>query len=276
MLASMPRFTIITVAFNDLENLKKTRASVLMQEGANYEHIIVDGASTDGTREWLESQAQSDNFRWLSERDHGVYDAMNKGASMARYEYLVFMNAGDTYRDERALRRQQDEMWRRGGLWGYSKAIVVDDRRTPVRPPYGLDVYTPFRHAYARVALCHQATIVNREFFEDLGGFEWEKYEAVADYAFLLRAGLIAIPSIIDSVDVNYLDGGISAVNPDTQILKHRARVGVFQMGPVGRSLDYLFFLYSEGTARARRSLKRTVRAAGGADLITRYASRGQ
>ena len=89
-----PRISIITVCRNALADVRRTAASVREQTYANYEYIIVDGASTDGTVEWLREQ---EGIIWLSEPDKGIYDAMNKGVRMAKGEWVIFMNAGDTF-----------------------------------------------------------------------------------------------------------------------------------------------------------------------------------
>ena len=107
-----PLITVITVTFNALEALKETAQSTWTQDYPNLEHIIVDGASKDGTEEWLKkidsqqvSGAASCLVRWISEPDKGIYDAMNKGVTMAKGEYCIFMNAGDTFVDEHVISR---------------------------------------------------------------------------------------------------------------------------------------------------------------------------
>ncbi len=93
----MPRITIITVALNCRDALEKTTRSVAEQTFADLEHVIIDGASTDGTREWLQSLPSK--TRWVSEPDTGIYNAMNKGVRMASGEWVCFMNAGDVFVD---------------------------------------------------------------------------------------------------------------------------------------------------------------------------------
>src|SRR5689334_2579961 len=88
-----PFLSIITVCLNNLQGLKKTKASIEQLEG-NYEWIIIDGESNDGTVEMLERINQP-NIRWISERDSGLYDAMNKGISYSSGTYVVFINSGD-------------------------------------------------------------------------------------------------------------------------------------------------------------------------------------
>lgn len=114
----LPPITVITVTYNALSDLKKTANSTWAQDYPNMEHIIVDGASDDGTKEWLEKiESQKDNesirqqdnettscpVRWVSERDKGIYDAMNKATAMARGEFCIFMNAGDTFVNEHVI-----------------------------------------------------------------------------------------------------------------------------------------------------------------------------
>lgn len=88
------RVSIVTVCFNCLESLKKTVLSVRQQSFSDFEYVIVDGGSTDGTPQYL---ASLDNCRWISERDNGIYDAMNKAVSLSHGDYVIFMNAGDVF-----------------------------------------------------------------------------------------------------------------------------------------------------------------------------------
>jgi putative colanic acid biosynthesis glycosyltransferase len=91
-----PLFSVVTVCYNDGTNLEKTAASVLGQEFASFEWLVVDGNSKDGTREFLRTIVDA-RTSWTSEDDRGLFDAMNKGMDRARGEYLMFMNSGDTF-----------------------------------------------------------------------------------------------------------------------------------------------------------------------------------
>jgi len=90
----MPNFTIITVCLNNLEGLKKTYHSIQSQTIQNYEWIIIDGESNDGTIDFLKN-LNSSSIYWSSEPDKGLYDAMNKGISLAKGGYIIFLNSGD-------------------------------------------------------------------------------------------------------------------------------------------------------------------------------------
>ena len=106
----MIRFTIVTITYHAEQVLRRTLDSVLRQTYKGVEHLIIDGASTDGTLRLAEQYKQasdtSDNGHKViiqSEPDHGIYDAMNKGLTQASGDYVVFMNAGDFYPQDDTL-----------------------------------------------------------------------------------------------------------------------------------------------------------------------------
>lgn len=88
--------TVVTVAYNALDALRRTMASVEAQNYTDIDYIVVDGASTDSTPDFLKT-CHSESLRWVSEPDGGIYDAMNKGIAMAKGDYCIFMNAGDVF-----------------------------------------------------------------------------------------------------------------------------------------------------------------------------------
>jgi Glycosyltransferases involved in cell wall biogenesis len=100
------KFSVITVTRNDLLGLRETIDSVLSQNGINYEHIVVDGASSDGTVAYL-STIHRGGFKWISEPDSGIYDAMNKSLRLVDGDYIVFLNAGDSFSRDDALEKVQ-------------------------------------------------------------------------------------------------------------------------------------------------------------------------
>lgn len=95
-------FSIVTVVRNNIDGLRRTHVALAQQTFTSWEWIIIDGASTDGTREYALGCASKD-IRVVSEPDRGIYDAMNKGLRLARGSYVVFMNGGDVPANEGAL-----------------------------------------------------------------------------------------------------------------------------------------------------------------------------
>lgn len=90
------RFSVITVCYNDKTGLENTIKSVIKQTSSNFEYIIIDGASTDGSIDIIKKYRRHINY-WISEPDNGVYSAMNKGIKVAKGEYTIFMNSGDIF-----------------------------------------------------------------------------------------------------------------------------------------------------------------------------------
>lgn len=101
---SWPKVSVITVVRNDREGLRKTITSLAAQDYLNMEYIVIDGVSTDGTLDIIR-QNESIISRWISEPDYGLYDAMNKGKSVATGDWILFLNAADTFPAPDALRR---------------------------------------------------------------------------------------------------------------------------------------------------------------------------
>ena len=158
--------TVITCTYNAAHELPRTLASVESQDYDQVEHLIIDGKSKDDTmklvREYEEKSrgASPHLIRAVSEPDGGLYDAMNKGIQMAEGDYLVFLNAGDTFKDEHTLQRvahaalMPDEK----PAVIYGDTDIIDDRghyvgRRRLAPPEALS-WKSFRHG---MLVCHQA-----------------------------------------------------------------------------------------------------------------------
>ena len=99
-----PIISVITVCYNVASSIEKTMLSVLNQTYKNLEYIIIDGNSTDGTVDIIKRYAERLTF-WISEPDNGIYDAMNKGIVKATGEFLIFMNAGDQFLNDKVFVR---------------------------------------------------------------------------------------------------------------------------------------------------------------------------
>jgi glycosyltransferase involved in cell wall biosynthesis len=109
------RFSIITINYNNLEGLKKTFNSVIGQTFRGLQYIIIDGGSTDGSREFIANNCHNIDF-WLSEPDDGIYHAMNKGINLANGNFCLFLNSGDVLYDKETLRNCNEEIKKYGNL----------------------------------------------------------------------------------------------------------------------------------------------------------------
>ena len=103
------KLSIITINYNNLAGLQKTMESVFAQTCKDFEYIVIDGASTDGSAEYIRAHADQLTY-WVSEKDSGIYNAMNKGVRVAKGEYLLMLNSGDFLVDDRVIERILPEL----------------------------------------------------------------------------------------------------------------------------------------------------------------------
>jgi len=124
----MKLFSIITICRNNLHELEKTYYSVKTQMCNNFEWIVIDGNSNDGTKEWLEKNSIA---KWVSEPDKGIYDAMNKGIDNASGEYLIFMNSGDEFANKQVLEDSKNKIKEKGRPhFVFGDSLDIDENGT--------------------------------------------------------------------------------------------------------------------------------------------------
>ena len=159
---AQPLFSIITITFNAATTLPPTLRSVKEQTFANYEYIVVDGASRDNTVALVEASQLP--VRMVSEPDKGLYDAMNKGLKMAAGEYLIFLNAGDSFHAPDTLQRVAEAIGnnRPGVVYGET-AIVDADRNFLMMRRLQAPEKLTWRSFANGMLVCHQAFIARRD-----------------------------------------------------------------------------------------------------------------
>ncbi len=229
-----PVISIITVTYNAAATLPRTMVSVVRQSYRDYEHIIIDGGSTDGT---LDIAATATIV--VSEPDHGLYDAMNKGLRMAHGEYLLFLNAGDTFADEGVLAQYAAAASPEVDII-YADTDLVDNDGVVVGRRH---LSAPHRLTVASFAkgmlVCHQAFMVRRSIapYYDL------KYRFSADYDWCIRCMLRAKGSFvnINRVAVHYLNEGVTTANHRAS-LKERYEIMVKYYGRIPTMLRHIGF----------------------------------
>lgn len=178
---AQPTISVITVAFNALEPLRRTLASVRQQDITDItdiEHIVVDGGSTDGSVEFLRSLSDAVSY-WISEPDKGIYDAMNKGLQLANGRYVHFLNAGDTFLHPDTLRSVKGLLRDSPTLLMNRVQAVASDGASPRLFPTALGLASA--RAKFKSAYCHQAAFVRREAYLAVGGFD-TSYRHFADF----------------------------------------------------------------------------------------------
>lgn len=183
-----PKLSIITICYNDLSGLKETIPSVLSQSVRDFEWIIVDGASTDGSIEYINettsnqmSQDTQMKILWKSEPDNGIYNAMNKGVRMATGDYCLFLNAGDVFCSKRSLERAFKRCWH--------GEVISCDEFVMSNKKFWDYIQAPRKLTFHRILtgyLPHQTTFIKRTLLNE---FPYrEEYRIVADWAFWWEA----------------------------------------------------------------------------------------
>ena len=206
-----PLVSIITVNYNDGEGLARTIQSVLAQDHADLEYLVIDGGSADDSRRVINDNAGRLAY-WVSEKDRGIYHAMNKGIARASGEYLMFLNSGDSLRTPAAI----SEAVARAATQPapdvvYGNVAVINKSST--KPDEVVWSY-PARLGltfFKKSTLNHQASLLKATLFAELGSYN-EHSGMAADYELFVKATLAnKIFAHVDAVLVNYDAHGISA-----------------------------------------------------------------
>ncbi len=214
----MPLLSIITVTLNNLNALKHTIKSISAQTYKNFEHIVIDGGSSDGTIQYLQTQREA-TINWISEPDEGIYDAMNKGIKHAKGDWIIYMNAGDTFYNENTIYNVffQNSYIDINILYG--NTIYKNSNET---------VYSPKvlnRYYFYSNTLCHQSIFTRKDTFIKTGLFN-TNYNYIADREWLLR-------SIKAKIRFQYLDKVISKWDTEgscsTNIIKFRKEIHIMR-----------------------------------------------
>jgi glycosyltransferase involved in cell wall biosynthesis len=173
--------SIITVNLNNSIGLKDTTESVLNQSFKDYEYIVIDGGSNDGSREVINRYSDSISY-WVSETDTGIYNAMNKGLEKAKGEYLLMLNSGDVLFNDNILENVIEA--------GLDKDIVYGDVYEITRDGNGYIKKFPDQLMFSffyKYSLGHQASFIKKNLHETVG-FYLETNRIVSDWSFLTLA----------------------------------------------------------------------------------------
>jgi glycosyltransferase involved in cell wall biosynthesis len=177
----MPKLSIITINFNNLKGLKRTLDSVIKQTLNDFEYLVIDGGSIDGSAAYIESQSKNIDY-WVSEPDKGIYNAMNKGIVKAKGDYLLFLNSGDELFDNEVI--EKCFPYFDDGYTCLSGSIVFFDGDTEVSVKDHPEKMT-FKYIVSRI-ISHQATFIKKESFLRYGLYN-EENEIVSDSEFFFK-----------------------------------------------------------------------------------------
>lgn len=176
----MPKISIITINRNDAEGLAKTISSVTSQSYTDFEYIVIDGNSTDNSIDIIKQNGDVIDA-WKCEPDTGIYNAMNKGISLAKGDYCLFLNSGDYLYSASILQEVFKDDHSRDIIYGNQLRIGPEGQYTREFPEK-----LSFMHFYAEY-LGHNSTFIKTELFKTIGYYN-ENRRIVADWEFLMLA----------------------------------------------------------------------------------------
>ena len=179
------KVSIITVSFNSAKTIADTIESVLSQDYSSIEYIIVDGGSSDGTVEIIK-QYEDQIAHWVSEKDRGMYDAMNKGIALATGDVIGILNSDDVYMNTHAVSELMELMETKRAQVVFADLILVDqDNPQKVLRYYDSGHFHPNKFKYGWMP-AHPTVFVKRQLYEVVGDFS-TTYQIAADYEMLIR-----------------------------------------------------------------------------------------
>jgi glycosyltransferase involved in cell wall biosynthesis len=207
----MPKLSIITINLNNAEGLEKTICSVINQTYSDFEYIVIDGGSADGSLDVIKKYADKLSY-WVSEPDAGIYNAINKGIRKAGGKYCQVLNSGDWLVapdvTERMLKDMPDCAICYGNLMTIQKGTIKVDKGFEGKPITLLDIFCD--------TINHSAAYIRRDLFDKYGLYD-ETLKIVSDWKFYLIAiGLNNELVAYRDVNITQFDmNGISNLNPD-------------------------------------------------------------
>ena len=211
---SLPFFSIVTVTFNAEAYLEKTLTSIIRQDFADTELIVVDGQSTDRTLEIVDRYREHVSVL-VVEKDQGIYDAMNKGIQRASGTYVNFMNAGDTFYDEQTLTKVHRAIVAQGAALAidiaYGKVVNISSEQSNYQYEGGKPLSK--KAFFLSMPMCHQTMFTRTVLFDEIGRFPLErKAGALYDWlgAYYAQRQTLAHILFIPERIAYYLVGGYS------------------------------------------------------------------
>jgi glycosyltransferase involved in cell wall biosynthesis len=212
-----PKISIITVNYNNLEGLKKTVESVKNQTYKEFEYIVIDGNSKDGSAEYIQNNKTLFDY-WVSEPDSGVYQAMNKGIEKASGEYLLFLNSGDHFVDYKVLENYHHNVQDFDLIYFNLKVI---ENNKPFIKSYPDELSFSY---FVEDTLPHPATFIKKEAFLKTNFYK-EEFKIVSDWKFFIDAVCkynLSYKRVAKTLSVFYI-GGLSS-NPKNQSIKFKEK----------------------------------------------------
>ncbi len=237
----LPKLSVITIVYNNVKDIERTMLSVLNQTHANVEYILIDGASTDGTLEVIKKH-KSRIATLISEKDDGIYDAMNKGLALATGDYVLFMNSGDEIYDTTTVEKIFATSPNADIYYGETEMYDEDWKSLGQRRHKTPQSFTWESFKYG-MNISHQAIYVKRSLTEPYN----LKYKYSADIDWIIKIAKKAKFIVNTKMYVaKYLVGGMSKLK-HRESLKERFKIFSHYYGFLANVINHLVIALNLG-----------------------------
>jgi len=199
------KLSIITINLNNKAGLERTILSVIQQSFTDFEYIIIDGGSNDGSVDIIKKYEEKITT-WITENDTGIYNAMNKGIFKASGEYCLFLNSGDFFLKSTVLEVMMSDLNEEDIVYGNGFFQAKEDKLNKLECPDKLTL-----GFFALYSLFHPATIIKKSLFNQYGLYN-ESYKIVSDWEFFIKTTIIeGVKTKLIPIDVAIAeDNGVS------------------------------------------------------------------
>lgn len=230
--------SIITINLNNASGLDKTIRSVISQATQNYQYIVIDGASTDGSIDIINKYREKIDY-WISERDAGIFNAMNKGIKQAKGKYCLFLNSGDFLASDNVLEKIfKQKIFTEPFINGHQINDFGDHQKRAVSVGRPLTLYD-----FYWGTIKHQATLIRRDLFDKYGLYD-ESLKIVSDWKFFLQTIILhnQQPAFVD-IDIVIFDWfGISTNEKQKRLHDKEKQKVLDEFFPKPVQNDYIHF----------------------------------
>ncbi len=243
-LPDKPLITVITVVFNGVDKLEDTIKSVISQAYDNVEYIIIDGGSTDGTLDIIRKYEGQIDY-WVSEKDEGIYDAMNKAITLASGEWIYFLNSGDAFIEENILSHIRSYLNQSSYSVVAGKVAVVRNNKIIDEFPYPIKGLRSVKSMFES-HFCHQALFIKTKAYLTAACFD-KSYKIFSDFNTVYR--IIDCEKSYNNTNIciaKFDSQGLSS-NPKYSVLMYKEKTKIYSN--FGENMKY--YKYYLGLARA-------------------------
>jgi glycosyltransferase involved in cell wall biosynthesis len=236
-----PVLSVITIVYNNMRDIERTMLSVLNQTYDGIEYIVVDGASNDGTLEIIK-RYENRVAKLISEKDKGIYDAMNKGLALATGDYVIFMNSGDEFYAHDTVAKVFATAPDADIYYGETE-MVNDERESLGQRRHKAPDKFNWRSFKYGMSVSHQAIYIRRTLAEPYD----PQYQLSADIDWIIRAAKKAEKIVkVDGYVAKYLVGGMSKAKHKQSLLE-RFDIMKRHYGLIPTLLNHTIIAYNLG-----------------------------